>query len=1234
MANWRPENTVLTTIGLQMLSKAQVGLGRLQITKIVTSDTVSTPEANRSMTGSSSTIPYKQECVLMSVNGGKPYSGNLALDQNSGVSQITARVSNEYITEDTVYGVRQIIVFMRLVDLTDTKEDMGEVPYMVAQTDGAEDYDDIPPFSSNPTAINYDLFILHSGVASVDISVKTAGYVDDDTFNEFKTEITNIVNNIIENEVGQNTEGMTFQSWRPQYSSDNDPDDARAWSKSSETTEVTGTKSAERFNNYSTNNNIATGKDCHVEGSGNSSVNSVCSHLEGTENFIEYGEKGCWCSHIEGRRNTVTDGWIQHVEGENNQSSGYCSHTEGKKNLNSNSSVSHVEGEFNTVRNGSNNHIGGRENILSGSDYTTMCGRQNIATDTSNSSISGELNRAYETSHTTVSGVSNEVNTVNGANVSGSSNMSIRSDNVSVSGNSNRTTDSDNSSVSGYSNNLFESNGTLITGDENTASKSNRSTVSGYKNTVQNNVNNSVVSGNNNSVSSNRVDSCTDLIVSGENNKVTDSSHSVISGCIHVLQSVKDSEIIGSSNTIYTDTTNTKSFGVSRSSVSGINNSVTRTSDSVITGNMNTVQDYTPNTSIPGSFIETWCDLIAGKNNEVHGMLDSVLTGFGNSVSNIRDSVISGMENTVSSEVLDGSTNCILCTGYKCVISSKGFPVFVTGSYNTCTGNNSSVLGTNNIASGDEQVVLGHYNEEDTQNKYALIVGGGSRNGENIARKNILELDWFGNLYIPALYTDNIFNSDGTNKFNAWNIADGTGENSVVANDITNNHATAPFTTAVGYNTEATQDYAFSSGLQSKAHGRASAAFGWLNESSGSYSFTSGSQNKVNSENSAAFGSKNNIDKNSTNSMISGLSNTISSGSNIAMLASSDCTVESEGFSIANVAVIGGKYCTVKSKNQPNSNYIVTGVSNKVNDSSASIISGAENSVYSMDSIVSGTKNTVSPKESGTSVGNIVGGRSNTVSVDYSLVVGVGLKSEKQSCSVLGSYNIDTEDSAFIVGCGSSDSTRLNGLRVSKSGSVHSNSAFNSTGADASEWFEWKDGNTNVEDRRGLFVTLDGDKIVLADDNTKYIQGIISACPSFVGNASEDHWNNKFMKDVFGEVLYEEVTVPAQTIKEISDKGEEVTIVIKESHTEKRPILNPEYDPTKEYLPRSKRPEWSYVSCWGRLVVVDDGTCVQNGYCRPKSGGIATASETGFRVMKRIDDTHILVWTDGAVTLE
>lgn len=71
--------------------------------------------------------------------------------------------------------------------------------------------------------------------------------------------------------------------------------------------------------------------------------------------------------------------------------------------------------------------------------------------------------------------------------------------------------------------------------------------------------------------------------------------------------------------------------------------------------------------------------------------------------------------------------------------------------------------------------------------------------------------------------------------------------------------------------------------------------------------------------------------------------------------------------------------------------------------------------------------------------------------------------------------------------------------------------------------------------------------------------------------------------------------------------------------------INPAYDSQQSYIPRSKRKEWVTVGLLGQLLVTDDGSCSINGYCLPNDEGIATYSETGYRVLDRISSNQILV---------
>ena len=228
----------------------------------------------------------------------------------------------------------------------------------------------------------------------------------------------------------------------------------------------------------------------------------------------------------------------------------------------------------------------------------------------------------------------------------------------------------------------------------------------------------------------------------------------------------------------------------------------------------------------------------------------------------------------------------------------------------------------------------------------------------------------------------------------------------------------------------------------------------------------------------------------------------------------------------------------------------------------------------------------------------------------------------------VGRYNVnkpgatseaDTTGDAFIVGIGTGSTARSNAFRVSNDGKCRGLSSWGSSGADYAEYFEWSDGNPDNEDRRGLFVTLDGNKIRRATSKDDYILGVISATPVVVGNTWSDEWQGRFLTDIYGERLKEIVEVP-------ETKNEETGEIIP-AHTETHFILNPEYDPEKPYVSREERKEWGAVGMVGQLVVNDDGTCKVNGYCKVTDDAIATKADgkTDYRVIERLDDTHIRI---------
>ncbi len=247
------------------------------------------------------------------------------------------------------------------------------------------------------------------------------------------------------------------------------------------------------------------------------------------------------------------------------------------------------------------------------------------------------------------------------------------------------------------------------------------------------------------------------------------------------------------------------------------------------------------------------------------------------------------------------------------------------------------------------------------------------------------------------------------------------------------------------------------------------------------------------------------------------------------------------------------------------------------------------------------------------------------------------------NAAIFGHYPVGTygeangtgTSNAFIIGNGSSASNS-NAIRADYNGKMWCKSAYSATGADYAELFEWLDGNPDNEDRRGYFVTMDGEKIKKADAGD-WILGIVSANPCVLGN-TDTEWQGQFLKDEFGAYLTEEFTETVTNMRyvpEVDEDGNPVlnengeqTEVLEEYEEEiigTRYVLNPDYDPDAPYVDRMSRPEWDAVGMIGVLAVRDDGTCKVNGFCSCKDGGIATASETEtkYRVTRRIND-HVV----------
>lgn len=320
-------------------------------------------------------------------------------------------------------------------------------------------------------------------------------------------------------------------------------------------------------------------------------------------------------------------------------------------------------------------------------------------------------------------------------------------------------------------------------------------------------------------------------------------------------------------------------------------------------------------------------------------------------------------------------------------------------------------------------------------------------------------------------------------------------------------------------------------------------------------------------------------------------------------------------------------------------NSVALGESN-VSSGVSSFAAGSKNSATGNYSIALGCDNIADFISVAIGDGNIASNRA--------FAIGMGLNNNSDSAFVCGRFNkaltannsftLSTSGDVFAIGNGytsSSTITNSNAFRVTYTGVVYSQGAYNTSGADYAEFVKpWFDNNPNAEDRVGYFVTLKDGYLHKANEGD-YIIGVTSGNPSVVGNSDEDYYW-KYARDEFNRYIYEDVEEEVQTT---DDEGnllydedgnpiyEKTGNIIKNGRIK----LSNNYDPSLQdsYIERAKRPEWDYVGMRGIIPVRDDGTCEVGGFCKCGADGIATKAETrGFDtyfVIERISDNVVSI---------
>ena len=217
--------------------------------------------------------------------------------------------------------------------------------------------------------------------------------------------------------------------------------------------------------------------------------------------------------------------------------------------------------------------------------------------------------------------------------------------------------------------------------------------------------------------------------------------------------------------------------------------------------------------------------------------------------------------------------------------------------------------------------------------------------------------------------------------------------------------------------------------------------------------------------------------------------------------------------------------------------------------------------------------------------------------------------------------NYDNTKPAFLIGNGNGSSSRGNAFKVLFNGKTFADGEYSSAGADYAEMFEWKDGNPNNEDRVGRFVTLKGKNIEIANETSTYILGIVSGAPTIIGD-NPMRWQGKYLNDEWGRPIYEDIEVTYTEYERQVDGTFKEVEKTRIDHVRK---LNPLYNAKEKYVPRAERQEWDFIGMMGKLLVRQDGTLTEGGFCKSGANGIATASDSGYYVMEVINNSQALI---------
>jgi hypothetical protein len=173
-----------------------------------------------------------------------------------------------------------------------------------------------------------------------------------------------------------------------------------------------------------------------------------------------------------------------------------------------------------------------------------------------------------------------------------------------------------------------------------------------------------------------------------------------------------------------------------------------------------------------------------------------------------------------------------------------------------------------------------------------------------------------------------------------------------------------------------------------------------------------------------------------------------------------------------------------------------------------------------------------------------------------------------------------------------------------------------------SEMYEWSELFKFDIVPYGRFVAFDNNepgKIRLGHVSD-YIIGVTTINTVCTSDNPEE-WQGKYLCNEYGDCLLQEKD--KATAINAYDDVEEFPYIATIKEKEIVPVINDEYDSSKEYKKRTDRLEWIRVNLIGKCIVVDNGECQPGKFCTVGENGIAKPTDIS-RGMPYVNKWHVI----------